>query len=56
MAEYVRLKGYKERNDLARLYRKIRRVRPDLARLLWRREKAAYKIFKERFERMYLDG
>jgi hypothetical protein len=46
MAKWKPLKGYKERNDLARLYRKLHRDRPDLARMLWRRQLAAFKILK----------
>lgn len=36
---YVVLKGYKERNDLARAYRAMRRESPAIARMVWRRVK-----------------
>jgi len=47
MPDYKVLKGYKERNDLARAYRKMRRENPAIARLVWKRAKAAFKYYKD---------
>jgi hypothetical protein len=53
---YVKLKGYKERNDMARYYRAIHRRNAKLAREIWKAHRAIARKFEQEFADDVLNG
>ncbi len=54
--KYTRLKGYAERNEVARIYRRLRKESPAMARLLWRRNRAVSKELDAYFSDRIMNG